>query len=164
MFCFIPTPKNEIEKNKKTSLVLDNKNQKIEDSQKFKKNFKKALSKKINLIHNKMKIKKENNNKNLNNYIVNKSIKNNDFRIFLYYKLKRKYDSKIYTYNVKKINELIFNIPSKFTANFKDYLLIEEYGEFFKRQYFKKEFNKKFRKIFYFYEKFSKTFPNYTIL
>ena len=164
MFCYISTSKKEIEKDIKPSLILDNKNQKLEDSKKLKKNIKKALVKRINLFNNKIKLKKENIYKNVNNHIVKKCIKKNDFRIFLYYKLKRKYDSKIYTYNVKKVNELIFNVPSKFTANFKDYLLIEEDGEFFKRQYFKKEFNKKFKKICFFYEKFAKSFPNYTIL
>ena len=60
MFCYIPTPKKEIDKDKKTSLVLDNKNQIIEDSKKFKKNnFKKAISKKINLFNNKIKLKKK---------------------------------------------------------------------------------------------------------
>ena len=44
MFCYIPTSKKEIEKDIKPSLILDNKNQQLEDSKKLKKN--KSISKK----------------------------------------------------------------------------------------------------------------------
>ena len=177
MICSGITPKRIVEQNgNPTSLLLNTDIQKLVLLKKFKNydknrkiNTEHIISKKINhfgkLIKREKKNKsqtkknKENNNNNCFNFFIN-----NNFRKFLYYKLKKKYDSENFAYNVKKINELIFNIPSSFTANFKDYLLIEEDAEFLKREYKKEEFKKKFKKIFYFYEKYSKTFPNYTIL
>ena len=88
----------------------------------------------------------------------------NPYRIFLLYKLRKKYDVKIHVYDMKKVNELIFNIPSHFTAIFKEYLLKEEEAEFLKRIYHKNELNKKLKNIFYFYEKYSKIFPNYIVI
>ena len=88
----------------------------------------------------------------------------NIYRVFLLYKLKKKYDAKINTYNIKKVNELIFNVPSHFTALFKEYLLKEEEAEFLKRIYWKNEIWKKLKNIFYFYDKYSKIFPNYIVI
>ena len=88
----------------------------------------------------------------------------NPYRIFLLYKLRKKYDVKMHVYDMKKVNELIFNIPSHFTAIFKEYLLKEEEAEFLKRIYHKNELNKKLKNIFYFYEKYSKIFPNYIVI
>ena len=101
--------------------------------------------------------------KNLNNstsYNINK----NSYRLFLICKLRKKYDAKANIYEIKKINEIIFNIPSHFTALFKEYLLKEEEAEFLKRVYHKNEINKKLKNIFYFYEKYSKIFPNYIVM
>ena len=168
MKCIRNTPKKSNENDIILSLILKYGIQIGDKSRIIKKNIKNhntahIISKKINCFDNKLKtkIKKENYCKDI---IKNDGIKKKDFRTFLYYKLKKKYDSEIFTYNIKKINELIFNIPSKFTASFKDYLLIEEDAEFLKREYHKEEFKKKFKKIFFFYDKYSKTFPNYTIL
>ena len=164
------TPKKQNQAEKQPLIVLNTDIQIINGLKKYKKRLKKyknntayIISKKIKPFSKRSKPEKQNKLKN-DNEILKNNINNNNFRIFLFYKLKKKYDSLIYTYNVKKINELIFNIPSKFTANFKDYLLIEEDAEFLKREYHKEEFNKKFKKIFFFYEKYSKTFPNYTLL
>ena len=102
-----------------------------------------------------------------NNANTSESVNETDkvtYRKFLVYKLRKKYDAKIYIYNVKKVNELIFNIPSHFTANFKEYLLKEEDSEFLKRFYHKNELKKKLNSIFSFYEKYSKIFPNYTVI
>lgn len=93
-----------------------------------------------------------------------KDISKNPYRIFLLYKLRKKYDVKMHVYDMKKVNELIFNIPSHFTAIFKEYLLKEEEAEFLKRIYHKNELNKKLKNIFYFYEKYSKIFPNYIVI
>ena len=169
------TPKKQSQAEKLPQLILNSDIQLINGLKKYKKMLKNCknntvyiISKKMNFAKTKTekeflaKSKKKNHKENTDKNKI-KNNKNN-FRSFLYYKLKKKYDSVAYTYNIKKINELIFNIPSRFTANFKDYLLIEEDAEFLKREYHKEEFNKKFKKIFYFYEKYSKTFPNYTIL
>ena len=98
------------------------------------------------------------------NESLNKNTNKTTYRKFLVYKLRKKYDAKIYIYNVKKVNELIFNIPSHFTATFKEYLLKEEDSEFLKRFYHKNELKKKLSTIFCFYEKYSKIFPNYTVI
>jgi hypothetical protein len=95
---------------------------------------------------------------------IQKDTPKNPYRIFLLYKLRKKYDVKMHVYDMKKVNELIFNIPSHFTAIFKEYLLKEEEAEFLKRIYHKNELNKKLKNIFYFYEKYSKIFPNYIVI
>ena len=171
MLCLRITPKKQNQNENQPSLILNSGNLINENYKKFKKNLKNRkthtafiISKKMNHFFKKIKSKKEKLQKMNNDNLIKNGIKNNDYRNFLYYKLKKKYNSENFSYNVKKINELIFNIPSKFTACFKDFLLIEEDAEFLKREYKKKEFEKKFKKIFYFYEKYSKTFPNYTII
>ena len=104
-----------------------------------------------------------------NNKKEKKSVNKNEnqkktFRKFLIFKLRKKYDAKTYLYNIKKVNELIFNIPSHFTASFKEYLLKEENSEFLKRFYYKNELKMKLHNIYNFYEKYSKIFPNYTVI
>ena len=89
---------------------------------------------------------------------------NNNFRKLLTYKLRNKYNVKKNFYNVKKINELIFDVTSKYTAKFKEYLLMEDENDFLRRFYNKKELKKKLKGILYFYEKYSKIFPNYIII
>ena len=60
---------------------------------------------------------------------------NNNFRKLLTYKLRNKYNVKKNFYNVKKINELIFDVTSKYTAKFKEYLLMEDENDFLRRFY-----------------------------
>ena len=76
---------------------------------------------------------------------------NNNFRKLLTYKLRNKYNVKKNFYNVKKINELIFDVTSKYTAKFKEYLLMEDENDFLRRFYNKKELKKKLKGILYFY-------------
>ena len=98
--------------------------------------------------------------------LFNKSMQKpkNPYRLFLIYKLRKKYDAKTSLYDIKKVNELIFNVPTHFTAIFKEYLLKEEEADFLKRMYFKNEITKKLKNIFYFYDKYSKIFPNYIVI
>ena len=169
MICSGITPNRSTEQNDNpkplflTDIPNITKLKKFENNDKNRKiNTAQIISKKIKHFAKMIKLnKKKQQKKNKENINI---FTNNNFREFLYYKLKKKYDSESSAYNVKKVNELIFNIPSRLTANFKDYLLVEEDAEFLKREYKKEEFNKKFKKIFFFYEKYSKTFPNYTIL
>ena len=125
-------------------------------SSKKKRKKKKKILKQIE--SKKLELKKE------NIFNSNEIKPKNIYRVFLLYKLKKKYDAKINTYNIKKVNELIFNIPSHFTALFKEYLLKEEEAEFLKRIYWKNEIWKKLKNIFYFYDKYSKIFPNYIVI
>lgn len=80
------------------------------------------------------------------------------------YKLAKKYNCTKQFYNVKKIEELIYNDPSKYSALFKEYLLFEDDTEFLRRFYYNNELPKKLQHILYFYDKYSKIFPNYTIM
>ena len=84
--------------------------------------------------------------------------------LFMKIKLRRKYDISVNFYNKKKINELIFNDPSLYTAKFKEYLLIEDENEFLRRFYKNTELKKKLTTIYNFYANYSKIFPNYIII
>ena len=84
--------------------------------------------------------------------------------LFMKIKLQNKYNISNDFYNKKKINELIFNDPSNYTATFKEYLLLEDENEFLRRFYKKNELKKKLSSIYNFYEKYSKIFPNYIII
>ena len=83
---------------------------------------------------------------------------------FMKFKLRKKYNISKDFYNKKKVNELIFNDPSSYTAAFKEYLLLEDENEFLRRFYRKNELPKKLNNIFNFYAKYSKIFPNYIII
>ena len=76
----------------------------------------------------------------------------------------QKYSTNINFYNKKKINQLIFNFESRYTAIFKEFLLKDDGNEFIRKFYRKNEIKKKLSKILSFYEKYSKIFPNYTII
>ena len=76
-------------------------------------------------------------------------------------KLVKKYEIPKNFYIKKKINELIFNTKSNYTALFKDYLIIDDDHEFLRRFYPDNDYKKKLKKIFNYYEKYSKIFPNY---
>ena len=84
--------------------------------------------------------------------------------LFMKIKLRRKYDISVNFYNKKKINELIFNDPSLYTAKFKEYLLLEDENEFLRRFYKNTEKKKKLTTIYNFYANYSKIFPNYIII
>lgn len=64
-------------------------------------------------------------------------------------------------YNVKIVNDIIYNEPTHIVAVFKDYLIYDDLSEFFKRIYNKQETKYRLPKITEFYEKNSKIFPNY---
>ena len=83
---------------------------------------------------------------------------------FMKFKLRKKYNISKDFYNKKKVNELIFNDPSTYTATFKEYLLLEDENEFLRRFYKKSELPKKLTNIFNFYTKYYKIFPNYIII
>ena len=155
------------EKNLKTQKMKENnynilKEKTEENRKKINKSSKKKRKKKKKLLKQIESQISEINSVNLFNKMNNQL--SNPYRLFLLYKLRKKYDSKLNIYDIKKVNELIFNIPSHFTAIFKEYLLKEEEAEFLKRIYYKNEIEKKLKNIFYFYEKYSKIFPNYIVI
>lgn len=67
-------------------------------------------------------------------------------------------------YNVKIINDIIYNEPTHIVAVFKDYLIHDDLSEFLKRFYTESESIARLPKICDFYEKNSKVFPNYVNL
>ena len=67
-------------------------------------------------------------------------------------------------YNVKIINDIIYNEATHIVAVFKDYLIYDDLSEFLKRKYELNECIQRLPKICEFYEKYSKVFPNYVTL
>lgn len=67
-------------------------------------------------------------------------------------------------YNVKIINDIIYNEPTHLVSVFKDYLIYDDVSEFLKRPYTAQEALARLPKIFEFYEKYSKVFPNYVVI
>lgn len=67
-------------------------------------------------------------------------------------------------YNVKIVNDVIYNETTHIVSVFKDYLIFDDVSEFLKRYYFVHEAEQRLPKMFEFYEKYSKVFPNYVLL
>lgn len=78
--------------------------------------------------------------------------------------LYQKYRTSIDIYNVKVINEIIFNRPVRVTSIFKDYLVNDEIAEFLKKFYTYEEIPSKLKKLFEFFNSYFKIFPNYVII
>lgn len=78
--------------------------------------------------------------------------------------LNKKYMTSKDFYNVKIINDIIYNEPTHTVAVFKDYLIYDDLSEFMKRYYTFAEGLTRLPKICGFYEKYSKVFPNYVNL
>ena len=81
-----------------------------------------------------------------------------------YTKLFKKYSSGNYSYNKISINNLLFKENCLIVARFKDFLILDDNTEFFRRYYPDADIKPKLMKILNFYEKYSKVFPNYLIL
>ena len=79
-------------------------------------------------------------------------------------KLINRYEEPLSFYNVKMINDIIYNERSHYVEAFKEYLIYEDINEFLKRFYPLNESKKKLSKILVFYEKYSKIYANYTTL
>ena len=58
----------------------------------------------------------------------------------------------------------MYNEPHYIVSVFKEYLILDDLSEFLKRDYSTKESIFRLPKIFEFYEKYSKVFPNYVVL
>lgn len=67
-------------------------------------------------------------------------------------------------YNVKVVNDIIYNDNTHIVSAFKDFLICDDIEEFLKRYYSSKETTTRLNKIFDFYDKYSKVFPNYVVL
>lgn len=93
------------------------------------------------------------------NFTGNSFYKNN--REISHKALFEKYRASIDIYNVKVINEIIFNRPVRITSIFKDYLVHDEVAEFLKRSYPLEEIPAKMRRLVEFFNSYFKVFPNY---
>eukprot|EP00350_Pseudokeronopsis_sp_OXSARD2_P012698 CAMPEP_0170552194 /NCGR_PEP_ID=MMETSP0211-20121228/10114_1 /TAXON_ID=311385 /ORGANISM="Pseudokeronopsis sp., Strain OXSARD2" /LENGTH=137 /DNA_ID=CAMNT_0010859769 /DNA_START=1110 /DNA_END=1523 /DNA_ORIENTATION=+ len=78
--------------------------------------------------------------------------------------LNKKYLTSREYYNVKIINDIIYNENTHIVSVFKDYLIFDDVSEFLKRFYSKLESIQRLPRMFEFYEKYSKIFANYVIL
>lgn len=67
-------------------------------------------------------------------------------------------------YNVKIVNDIIYNENTHIVSVFKDYLILDDISEFLKRSYANFETKPRLVKIYEFYDKYSKVFPNYVVL
>jgi hypothetical protein len=90
--------------------------------------------------------------------------KNNKISIecLVFQNFKRKYILMPFSYNLNIIDNIIYNDKTHIVSLFKDYLILDDKGEFLKRYYTNYESNIRLPKFFEFYELNSKIFPNYT--
>jgi len=78
--------------------------------------------------------------------------------------LNSKYLTGMDYYNVKVVNDIIYNDTTHLVSVFKDYLIYDDISEFLKRYYNNEESVTRLTKIYAFYEKYSKVFPNFIVL
>ena len=97
-----------------------------------------------------------------NNLQKERNTKKETYQVFLNKKLSRKYNmntNKFYSF--KKINEILYSIPSRFSACYKEAIINCDENEFLTQFYKKKNAKKLLHKLFDFYTNFSVIFPNY---
>ena len=75
--------------------------------------------------------------------------------------LAKKYMTKRDSYNLKVLNDLVFNENTHLVCVFKDYLIYDDTCEFMKRFYANHESVQRLPKVYDFYDKYSEVFPNY---
>ena len=113
----------------------------------------------------------------LNNYLIisswNKIIKKMSNKrkpdILKFYltskkRLSIKYNSFENSYSLICINNLIYTENCHIVARFKDFLYYDDDTEFINKFFYKNELKKILKKVFNFYSKYCKVFPNYMIL
>ena len=98
-----------------------------------------------------------------------KQPKNTKSKISYYYfisqrNLQSKYNSFEYSYPLVCINNIIYTEKCHIVARFKDFLYYDDATEFFHKFFNKKELKSTLTKVFNFYAKYCKVFPNYMIL
>ena len=107
-------------------------------------------------LYNKKRIKKK------DNYIFIGNNNSKHIEEIIYKNLNRKYNSFPSKYDIFITNHIIFNDKIHIVSKFKEYLIIDDLGEFLKRYYNKNESLIRLSKFFEFYFLYSKVFPNYT--
>ena len=84
--------------------------------------------------------------------------------IIIHQKFVNKYRFMPNNYNLNIIDNIIYNDKTHIVSMFKEYLIIDDKGDFLKRYYNKYESYLRLPKFFEFYELYSKIFPNYTCI
>lgn len=75
--------------------------------------------------------------------------------------LKKKYFTSKDYYHSRVTADIMYNEPRRLVSIFKDYLIYDDFSEYLKREYTLSESKDRLVKIFEFYERYSKVFPNY---
>ena len=91
-----------------------------------------------------------------------KKKQNKSIECFVHQHFIKKYKSMPFNYNIYITNNIIFNDRSHLVSKFKEYLVLDDRGEFLKRYYKKNESLERLPRFFEFYFLYSKLFPNYT--
>ena len=125
------------------------------------------IIKKNNLINPKLLLKYEKNIKKKEK-IKKMSLKNRSSFLDIEKKIYKKFHD-IYSlnedfYNIKIINEIISNENSHIVAEFKDFLIRDDYSEFIQKYYNRNETTDLLKQIFEYYKLSSVVYPNYILL
>lgn len=94
----------------------------------------------------------------------------NVYSVFLNFKkivnrqLSEKHQTDAGSYNVRIINDIIYNEKAHIVAKFKDFLIFDDTSEFMRRHFKINESKQRLRKVLDFYDTYSKIFANYIIL
>lgn len=88
----------------------------------------------------------------------------NDLFNFVNLNLQKKYLTSKDYYNVKVINDIIYNEDCHIVSVFKDYLIKDDLSEFLRRFYSEEEASTRMPKITSYYSTYAKIFPSYVTL
>jgi hypothetical protein len=114
-----------------------------------------------------------NNNSNTQNNITNNNMQSSSTQLMSYSDhlktlVRKSLDKKYLTsqdyYNSKIVSDIMYNENRHIVSVFKDYLIFDDFSEYLKRSYRLNEANERLPRVFEFYEKYSKVFPNYVVL
>ena len=145
----------------KKGTVNNKQKQKTNIENKYFKNEQYIMTNLYNSIKQNMqknRTKKENTNKEDKKILSFQSIEK------LIYKSFRKYYNNNSKFNIMKIDEIINNEKSHLVAEFKDFLVMGDMGEFILKYYNKKEIDAIYKQILDYYNENLFIFPNYVAL
>ena len=145
----------------KKGIVNNKQKQKTNIENKYFKNEQYIMTNLYNSIKQNMqknRTKKENTNKEDKKILSFRSIEK------LIYKSFRKYYNNYSKFNIMKIDEIINNEKSHLVAEFKDFLVMGDMGEFILKYYNKKEIDAIYKQILDYYNENLFIFPNYVAL
>lgn len=87
---------------------------------------------------------------------------------YFYFMLKKSLIAKYMTsqeyYNSKVSSDIMYNEQRHIVSVFKEYLIYDDFSEYLKRFYTRREAIDRLPRIFEFYDHYSKVFPNYVAL